>query len=94
MSLKAKPYLSEVFFRDPAGIDFSNYPWNIPAVRAIDHLRFHADVTFLVGANGSGSHLRSHRRCLDQAVFHGSSFYPKIMLRGIATESSTGERRI
>jgi len=54
MSLKAKPYLSEVFFRDPAGIDFSNYPWNIPAVRAIDHLRFHADVTFLVGENGSG----------------------------------------
>ena len=41
-------------FRDRKGIDFSTYPWNIPAVRDIKHLRFHADVTFLVGENGSG----------------------------------------
>lgn len=54
MTLEAKPYLQEVLFRDPAGIDFSSYPWNIPAVRDIKRLRFHADVTFLVGENGSG----------------------------------------
>ena len=54
MSLEAKPYLREVFFRDAAGIDFSTYPWNIPAVQDIKYLRFHPDVTFLVGENGSG----------------------------------------
>jgi predicted ATPase len=54
MSLEAKPYLREVTFRDPAAIDFSTYPWNIPAVRALDRLTFHADVTFLIGENGSG----------------------------------------
>lgn len=54
MSLQAKPYLREVLLRDPARIDFSTYPWNIPAVRALVGLGFHPDVTFLVGENGSG----------------------------------------
>lgn len=54
MALEARPYLQKVLFRDPAGIDYSTYPWNIPAVRNIEHLTFHPDVTFLVGENGSG----------------------------------------
>ena len=54
MSLEAKPYLREVCYREPHGLDFTHYPWNIPAVRALDGLGFHPDVTFLVGENGSG----------------------------------------
>ncbi|WP_437971115.1 AAA family ATPase [Sorangium sp. So ce260] len=34
--------------------DFSRYPFSIPAVRALDELALHPEVTFLVGENGSG----------------------------------------
>lgn len=54
MSLSPKPWLCRAVLRDPDTIDFTRYPWNIPAVRHLDSLRFHADVTFLVGENGSG----------------------------------------
>jgi predicted ATPase len=35
-------------------VDFSAYPFNIPAVRAIKELDLHPKATFLVGENGSG----------------------------------------
>lgn len=35
-------------------MDFDVYPFNIPAVRDIESIEFHRDVTFLVGENGSG----------------------------------------
>lgn len=54
MSLQPKPYLREVRFRDTSGLDVTRYPWSIPAVRDIDRLDFHPDVTFFVGENGSG----------------------------------------
>lgn len=54
MPLAAKPYLQEISIRPDAGVDFQVYPYNVPAVRAMGRLRFHADVTFLVGENGSG----------------------------------------
>jgi predicted ATPase len=34
--------------------DFDRYPFNLPAVRHLDELRFHPAVTFIVGENGSG----------------------------------------
>lgn len=49
-----KPYLREVSLRQAENIDFTLYPWNIPAVRKLGKLTFHPDVTFLVGENGSG----------------------------------------
>lgn len=54
MVLPAKPYLKRVSIRDDVEVDQSNYPYNIPAVQALDRLEFHPDVTFFVGENGSG----------------------------------------
>jgi predicted ATPase len=54
MELSAKPYLREVSLRQDMEIPFADYPFNIPAIRQLDHLQFHPDVTFLVGENGAG----------------------------------------
>jgi predicted ATPase len=54
MVLPAKPYLKRVSIRDDAEVDQGKYPYNIPAVRVLDRLEFHPDVTFFVGENGSG----------------------------------------
>jgi predicted ATPase len=34
--------------------DFDRYPFNIPAIRALDTLELHPNVTFFIGENGSG----------------------------------------
>lgn len=52
--LTAKPYLREVSLRQDFGIDFDQYPFNIPSVQLMNTVQFHPDVTFLVGENGSG----------------------------------------
>ena len=62
--LSPKPYLLSAWFEPlpSAGeLDYEAYPFNLPAVRAIDparddgaQLRFHPDVTFFVGENGAG----------------------------------------
>lgn len=52
--LAAKPYLQSVCIRRDAEVDFDSYPYNIPAIREMGLLEFHADVTFFVGDNGSG----------------------------------------
>jgi predicted ATPase len=54
MPLTAKPYLQTASIRTDADIDFSAYPHNIPAVREMGKIEFHADVTFLMGENGAG----------------------------------------
>jgi predicted ATPase len=54
MKLAPKPYLKEVGLQTKPGIDFETYPYNIPAVRSLKQLKFHPDVTFFVGENGSG----------------------------------------
>lgn len=54
MSLQAKPYLQHASFRSDAQLDFEVYPFNIPAVGALESIQFHPDVTFFVGENGSG----------------------------------------
>ena len=33
---------------------FSSYPFSIPAIRELDKIEFHPNVTFLIGENGSG----------------------------------------
>ncbi|MDX2106855.1 MAG: AAA family ATPase [Candidatus Melainabacteria bacterium] len=38
----------------PKGKEGMAFPFNIPAVKSIDQLDFHPDVTFFVGENGSG----------------------------------------
>lgn len=49
-----KPYLLHAGLRNDVRLDFDSYPLNIAAVREIGSIRFHPNVTFLVGENGSG----------------------------------------
>ena len=50
---KPGPYLLHVE-RRPEHAPADCYPFDLPAIRAIDTLRFHPKVTFFVGENGSG----------------------------------------
>ena len=52
--MRTKPYLLGASFRPDVVIDFDVYPFNIPAVRKIQDIKFHPNVTFFVGENGSG----------------------------------------
>ncbi|MGS0741264.1 AAA family ATPase [Glaciimonas sp. GG7] len=52
--LAAKPYLRALKINPDKEIDFDAYPFSIPAVRELEQLDFHPDVTFLVGENGAG----------------------------------------
>lgn len=52
--MEAKPYLQSVSLKREAIDTFDRYPFDIPAVRELDDIEFHPDVTFLVGENGSG----------------------------------------
>jgi len=54
MALAARPYLQHIGIASDAKVDYDDYPYSIPAVRELQLLRFHADVTFFVGENGSG----------------------------------------
>ncbi len=47
-------YIREVRLEREKVPGFGSYPFSIPAVRAMESLRFHPMVTFLVGENGSG----------------------------------------
>lgn len=33
---------------------FSEYPFNLPAIKKLHRLSFHPEVTFIIGENGSG----------------------------------------
>lgn len=50
----AKPYLQRIWPDFGDDVDFEAFPFNIPAVRDLRQIEFHADVTFFVGENGSG----------------------------------------
>ncbi|MBB2148010.1 AAA family ATPase [Pedobacter gandavensis] len=49
-----KPYLQEIGLREGSIKSFDHYPFNIPAIKNMPTIKFHADVTFIVGENGSG----------------------------------------
>jgi predicted ATPase len=49
-----KPFLMQASLKRDKVESYDRYPFSIPAVRALDRLMFHRDVTFLVGENGSG----------------------------------------
>jgi predicted ATPase len=54
MAMRSKPYLQRASIRPDFAGDREGYPFNIPAVRDIEKIVFHPNVTFLVGENGSG----------------------------------------
>lgn len=49
-----KPYLLEVSLRHEEIDSFKSYPYSVPAIKKLETLEFHPDVTFFVGENGSG----------------------------------------
>lgn len=49
-----KPFVQSIQFKSPANLDWSVYPYSIPAIQGLDSITFHKNVTFLVGENGSG----------------------------------------
>lgn len=54
VSLSVKPYVQSVSLRPEADIPLNQFPFTIPAVRNMNLLEFHPDVSFFVGENGSG----------------------------------------
>jgi predicted ATPase len=52
--ISVKPYLIEVSAKRDQIPTWEQYPYNIPAVRELHGLKFHPDVTFIVGENGCG----------------------------------------
>ena len=50
----AKPYLQRIWPDYGGDVDLDAFPFNVPAVRDLQQIEFHADVTFFVGENGSG----------------------------------------
>lgn len=54
MSKRTMPYLLHAAFRPDIKINHDEYPFCIPAVREMDDIEFHPNVTFFVGENGSG----------------------------------------
>ena len=54
MALSAKPYLRSLTVNWDEVDDRSIYPYSIPAIKSLESLDFHADVTFFVGENGMG----------------------------------------
>lgn len=52
--MEAKPYVREISIRPDADYDEDDYPFTIPAVRYMDTIAPHPDVTFFVGENGAG----------------------------------------
>lgn len=54
MTALTRPYWIEARFERREGWDETAYPFNLPAVRRLQTLEFHPNVTFFVGENGSG----------------------------------------
>lgn len=52
--MEAKPFLKEILLNTETIPDKSLYPYSIPALKNFESIRFHPDVTFIVGENGSG----------------------------------------
>lgn len=52
--MHAKPYLRSIALKRDDVPGWDEYPFSIPAVKALHTIEFHPDVTFLVGENGSG----------------------------------------
>lgn len=52
--IDAKHYIIEVGLDKDEVKNYSDYPFNIPAVKGLERLQMHPAVTFLVGENGAG----------------------------------------
>ena len=49
-----KSYLREVQLKKETITHYDNYPFSLPAVKELESLTFHPNVTFIIGENGTG----------------------------------------
>lgn len=54
MGLQAKPYLQRIAALFGDDVDWERHPYSVPAVRNLESISFHPDVTFFIGENGAG----------------------------------------
>jgi predicted ATPase len=54
MGLQAKPYLQRITALFGDDVDWERHPYCVPAVRNLESISFHPDVTFFIGENGAG----------------------------------------
>lgn len=54
MSLEERPYLQKIQLKKEDVGNLTEYPFCAPAIKELDCLEFHPDVTFFVGENGVG----------------------------------------
>ncbi|MDH0867374.1 AAA family ATPase [Mitsuaria sp. GD03876] len=54
MPRRLKPHILSTVLRTDTDLDLDVHPFNIPAVREMDRIEYHPNVTFFVGENGSG----------------------------------------
>lgn len=52
--MEPRPYLQSIQLNRDSIPSFDAYPFNISSIRNLSSLGFHADVTFIVGENGTG----------------------------------------
>lgn len=52
--MHAKPYLKEIILDRDKLLDQTLYPFNLDALKLLESLSFHPDITFIIGENGSG----------------------------------------
>ncbi len=85
MPINKKPYLQNLSIKPSADIEWESYPFNIPAVRELEKLKFHADVTFFVGENGAG------KSTMMEAIALALGFGHEGGTRNVRFQTSTSE---
>ena len=53
-NFSSKPYLIDIALQRDKVPTWEEYPFSLPVVRNLETLRFHPNVTFLIGENGTG----------------------------------------
>ena len=71
MNFEDRPYLRETQLKRENIENFDIYPFCIPAVKELESLEFHPDVTFFVGENGTG------KSTLIEAIAVAQGFNPE-----------------
>jgi predicted ATPase len=69
--MRAQGFIREVRLRRETVPDFSKYPFAIPAIKGLETLPLHPEVTILVGENGSG------KSTLIEAIAMAAGFNPE-----------------
>lgn len=82
--LKEKPYLQKIeLWRNKISEQLINeYPFTIPCLKTFESINFHADVTFIVGENGTG------KSTLIEGIALALGFSPEGGTKNVSLETS------